>query len=69
MVTFKKLQLFKGMIIQPFVYFKNYYKMTSIELTKQQVLDADLKAIQQIDLTGNLDLAENTIAFFMIEKT
>ena len=57
------------MIIQPFVYFKNYYKMTSIELTKQQVLDADLKAIQQIDLTGNLDLAENTIAFFMIEKT
>ena len=42
--------------------------MTSIELTKQQVLDADLKAIQQIDLTGNLDLAENTITFFMIEK-
>ena len=57
------------MIIQPFVYFKNYYKMTSIELTKQQVLDADLKAIQQIDLTGNLDLAENTVTFFMIEKT
>ena len=57
------------MVIQPFVYFKNYYKMTSIELTKQQVLDADLKAIQQIDLTGNVDLAENTITFFMIEKT
>ena len=57
------------MIIQPFVYFKNYYKMTSIELTKQQVLDADLKAIQQIDLTGNVDLAENTITFFMNEKT
>ena len=56
------------MIIQPFVYFKNYYKITSIELTKQQVLDADLKAIQQIYLTGNLDLAENTITFFMIEK-
>ena len=57
------------MIIQPFVYFKNYYKMTSIELTKQQVLDADLKAIQQIDFTGNVDLAENTITFFIIEKT
>ena len=66
MMTFKKLQLFKGMIIQPFVYFKNYYKMTSIELTK---LDPDLKAIQQIDLTGDVDLAENTITFFMIEKT
>ena len=34
-------------------YFKNYYKMIAIDLSKQQVLDADPKAIQQIDFTGN----------------
>ena len=35
-------------------YFKNYYKMTAIDLNKQKALDADLKAIQQINFTGNL---------------
>ena len=28
-------------------YFKNYYKMIAIDLSKQQALDADPKAIQQ----------------------
>ena len=27
-------------------YFNNYYKMIAIDLSKQQALDADLKAIQ-----------------------
>ena len=27
-------------------YFKDHYKMIAIDLSKQQVLDADLKAIQ-----------------------
>ena len=27
-------------------YFNNYYKMTTIDLSKQQALDADPKAIQ-----------------------
>ena len=36
-------------------YFKNYYKMIAVDLSKQQVLDADSKAIQQINLTTNLD--------------
>ena len=31
--------------------------MKAIELSKQQVLDADLKAILQINITGNLDQA------------
>ena len=35
-------------------YFKNYYKMIAIDLTKQQALDGDPKAIQQINCTGNL---------------
>ena len=29
-------------------YFKNYYKMIAIDVSKQQALDADPKAIQQI---------------------
>ena len=36
-------------------YFKEHYKMIAIDLIKQQALDADQKAIQQINLTGNLD--------------
>ena len=36
-------------------YFKNYYKMIPIDLSKHQALDADPKAIQQINFTANLD--------------
>ena len=34
-------------------YFKDYYKMVAIDLSKQQALDADPKAIQKIIFTGN----------------
>ena len=34
--------------------------MIAVDLSKQQALDADPKAIQQINFTGNLDHAENT---------
>ena len=33
-----------------YTYFENYYKMIAVDLSKQQVLDADPKAIQQIIL-------------------
>ena len=36
-------------------YFNNHYKMTAIDLTKQQVLVANPKAIQRINFTGNLE--------------
>ena len=46
--------------------------MIAIELSKQQALDADPKAVQQISFTGNLNLGENvnvnTIFFFIIEE-
>ena len=29
-----------------YIYFKNHYKMIAVELSKQQALDADPKAIQ-----------------------
>ena len=49
-------------------YFKDHYKMIAIDLSKQQVLDADPTAIQQINFTANLDRAENTTMFVIIEK-
>ena len=41
---------------------------TIIDLSKQQVLDADTKAIQQINFTENVDQAGNTTIFFIIEE-
>ena len=36
-------------------YFKRYYKMITIDLSKQQAVDAYSKAVQQIKFTGNLN--------------
>ena len=49
-------------------YFKENYKMIAIDLSKQQVLDADPRLIQQINFTANLDRAGNTTMFFIIEE-
>ena len=46
-----------------FPYFKKNYKLIATDLSKQQKLDAD-----QIDFTGNLDRAEGTTVFFIIEE-
>ena len=51
-------------------YFNNYYKMIAVDLGKQQVVDADPKAIQQINFTGRVapnPVANRTI-FFVIEE-
>ena len=50
-------------------YFQNHYKMIAIDLSKQQALDADPKAIQEINFTANLDREGNTTMFFIIEET
>ena len=49
-------------------YFKENYKMIAIDLSEQQALDADPRAIQQINFTANLDRAGNTAIFFIIEE-
>ena len=41
-------------------YFKDSYKKIAVDLSKQQALDADPRAIQQINFTANLDRAGNT---------
>ena len=51
-----------------FSYFKENYKMIAIDLSKQQVLDADPRTIQQINFTANLERTENTTMFFIIEQ-
>ena len=47
-------------------YFNNYYKMIAIDLNKQQALDAEPKAIQQINFTENLE--NNAVIFFIFEQ-
>ena len=42
--------------------------MIAIDLSKQQALDADPRAIQQINFIENLDLAGNATMFFIIEE-
>ena len=42
--------------------------MIAIDLSRQNELDADLRAIQQINSTANLDRAGNTTIFFIIEE-
>ena len=49
-------------------YFKHHYQMIAIDLSKQQVLDADPRAIQRINFTANLDRAGDTIIFFITEE-
>ena len=62
MKTLEKLLLVKEMTI------KKYYKMTAVDLGKQQPVDADPKAIQQINFTANLDRNANTRFYFILEK-
>ena len=50
-----------------YVYFKKYYKVIAIDLIKQQELDADPRAIQQINFTVNLDRAGNTRIYFILQ--
>ena len=67
----KKLQQFNEMIIhlvvcRTIIISKNSYKMVATNLSKQQALDANPKAIQQINFTANL--AKNAVILFIIEK-
>ena len=42
--------------------------MIAIDLIKQQALDTDPKAIQQINFTGNLSGNNNRLVFFIAEE-
>ena len=42
--------------------------MIAIDLSKQQALDADPRAVQQINFTANLDRAGNTRIYFILKE-
>ena len=48
-------------------YFKESYKIIAIELSKQQILDSNPRAIEQTNFTGNLDRAGNTRIYFILD--
>ena len=74
MITFERLQLVKEMIAQLVVYqiiynyFNNCYKRIARDLSKQQALDADPKAIQKINFTANPNREGNTTMFFITKE-
>ena len=69
MITFEKLrQVYTTGCLLDYNYFKNCYNIIAIDLTKQQALDADPKAIQQINFTVNLDRATGATISFIIEE-
>ena len=47
---------------------KNHDKMIAIDLSKQQAIDADPRAIEQINFKANLDRNGNTTMLFIIEE-
>ena len=49
-------------------YFEKRDKLVAMDLSKQQKLDADPKAIQQVNFTGNLERDGNTQMFFIIQE-
>ena len=49
-------------------YFKENYNMIAIDLSRQNELDADPIAIQQISFKADLDKAGNTTILFIIEE-
>ena len=51
-----------------YFYFREHYKLIAIDLSKQPALDADTKAIQQLNFSENLDRVGNTTMFFIIEE-
>ena len=49
-------------------YFIDTYKMIAVDLCRQKALDADPRAIQQINFTANLDMDGNTRVYFILEE-
>ena len=51
-----------------YICLKNDCKMIAVDLSKQQALDADPKAIQQINFTANLDTPGGPRIYFVLEE-
>ena len=72
-MTTERLQLVKKMTTEVDVYqtiaiSKKKKELIALDLSKEQKLDADTKAIQQIILTGNLNKGKGARMYFSIEE-
>ena len=52
-----------------YIYFRDYYKMIAVDLSKQRAINFDPKVIQQINFTANLDRPGNKRIYFILEET
>ena len=71
LITFEKLQQVQEMItpyLLDYNYFNQHHKMIATDLSKQQALDADPKAMQEIYFTGNLEHDNDAIMFYITEE-
>ena len=50
-----------------YAYFKNDFRLIAVDLSKQKVLDADSRTIQQIIFTGQVE--EEASVFYVLEKS
>ena len=63
-----KVDEYATVCLLDYPYFKDHYKMIAIDLSKQQVLNADPRKFQEINFTANLDRPGNTTILFIIEQ-
>ena len=52
-----------------YTYFKNCCNMIAVDLSNQQVLNVDPEAIQQINITADINIAGRTKIYFFLEKS
>ena len=67
-ITASKGNDYKNGSLLDYLYLKKNYKVTAIDLSKQQALDFEVRAIRKIDFTANLDRAGNTKMFSLLKK-
>ena len=72
MVAFKRLKIsqdndFTTVFLLYYLCFKMLHKMIPIDLGKQQEIDADPKAMQQINFSGNLHRTRNATMFLFLK--
>ena len=52
-----------------YTYFRDNYKMIAVDLSRQQALNADPRAIQQINVTAILDREADTRFYIILEES
>ena len=48
-------------VLLDYEYIENHYRLIAVDLSRQKELDADLKAIRQIEFSGQLKSPDDTI--------